>query len=290
VNLSGSYSTDINSINSLARKDFLSEGSKFTLDLKEVISKVTNDDIKSRLEGQIKLEELCLLNEEMFFNNLLLGLNDKDSSTNLLRLKLVNDWEYKLNNALMKYLQPYVINNYRKLFKEVDKVSDYAVFVLLILSFEGSNLNKSRFLFNKKEHLNKSNKIITLMLSIIMRLLAINDDLGGGEIKKINLIMSLSNNLISRAPKILAEELELNVLQDFYEQNVLNMAEETKASVGMSLLDLLLENVDILVESDSIYKDNKRYKIISIKNEYRESLLRRSMAPIMLPMIVEPLD
>jgi hypothetical protein len=190
----------------------------------------------------------------------------------------------------MKYLQPYVINNYRKLFKEVDKVSDYAVFVLLILSFEGSNLNKSRFLFNKKEHLNKSNKIITLMLSIIMRLLAINDDLGGGEIKKINLIMSLSNNLISRAPKILAEELELNVLQDFYEQNVLNMAEETKASVGMSLLDLLLENVDILVESDSIYKDNKRYKIISIKNEYRESLLRRSMAPIMLPMIVEPLD
>jgi len=65
----------------------------------------------------------------MFFNNLILGLKDKDTSTNLLRLKIVNDWEYKLNNALMNYIHPCVINNYRKLFKEVNKRSDYAIFV-----------------------------------------------------------------------------------------------------------------------------------------------------------------
>jgi len=125
----------------------------------------------------------------------------------------------------------------------------------------------------------RSNKVISLMLSIIMRLLVINDDLGGGEIRKINLIMLLSNNLISRAPKDLREEL--NMFQSFYEINVLNMTEETKASVGKSLLYLLLINVDIIDEKDTIYKDKKRYNLISIKNGYRDELLRRSIYPIM---------
>jgi hypothetical protein len=31
----------------------------------------------------------------------------------------------------------------------------------------------------------KSNKVISLMLSIIMRLLVINDDLGGGKLEKL---------------------------------------------------------------------------------------------------------
>jgi hypothetical protein len=100
--------------------------------------------------------------------------------------------------------------------------------------------------------------------------------------------MLLSNNLISRAPKDLREEL--NMCQSFYERNVLNMTEDAKASLGTSLLYLLLINVDIIDEKDTIYKDKKRYNLISIKNEYRDELLRRSISPIMLPMIVEPLE
>jgi DNA-directed RNA polymerase len=286
------YSTSINdnSMERLVRKDFLSSGSSFNLDLKEIIKKVVNNDIKSCLDGQYQLEKLCLLNEELYFKKLVLGLKEKDSTTNLLRLKIVNDWEYKVNNALIKYIQPYLKNNYEKLFKDINKRGRYADLILLILSFSSDNLSDSDFKRTRSgsERLNKSYKIISLMLSIIMRLLVINDDLGGGEIRKVKLTMLLSNNLISRAPRQLSGDLK--VFQDYYEINVLNMTEDVKASVGTSLLDILLTNVDIIVEKDIFRKDKKRYNIISIKNEYRDELLRRSISPIMLPMIVEPLE
>src|SRR5882672_2943346 len=275
----------LNKSKSLNRKDILNEGSEFSLKIRKIINMVKNNEISS-LEGQIKLEEICISQETMFFNNLISSLDDKDSSTNFLRLKLVNDWEYKLNNALFKYLQPYIINNYKKLEKEINRISgssSYVSFVLLILSLNG-NVNIKN---------NKSNKVISLMMTIIMRLLVINNDLGGGEIKKVNLVMELANNLISRAPTKIPSELKLDHLQDYYYNEILNnIAEETKASIGTALLDLVLENVDILIEKDTIYDyiEKKNYKIISIKHDYRDELLRRSISTVMLPMIVKPLD
>jgi len=278
-------SPKIKKIESLNRKNILNEGSKFSSNIKETINKVKNNEISS-LEGQIKIEGKCLSQEEMFFNNLISSLNNRDSSTNPLRLKLVNDWEFKLNNTLFKYLQPYLINNYRKLendIKTMNRRTKYASFVLLVLSLNGN--------FNKKD--NKSNKVISLMMVIIMRLLVINNELGAGEIKKIHLCMELANNLIYRAPLILPPELKLNHLQEYYENNVLNnMSEDIKASIGSALLDLVLESVDILNENGISYdsKEKKSYSIISITHSYRDELLRRSISPIMLPMIVEPLE
>src|SRR3981189_527991 len=278
-------SPKIKKLKGLERKNILNEGSKFSLNIKDIINKVIKKEI-SILEGQIKIEEKCLSQEEMFFNNLISSLDNRDSSTNLLRLKLVNDWEFKLNNTLLKYLQPYLINNYRKLendIKIMNRRTKYASFILLVLSLNGN--------FNKKD--NKCNKVISLMMIIIMRLLVINNELGAGEIRKISLCMELSNNLIRRAPLILPPELKLNHLQEYYKNNVLNnMSEDIKASIGTALLDLVLESVDILNENGISYdsKEKKSYSIISITHSYRDELLRRSISPIMLPMIVEPLE
>lgn len=68
------------------------------------------------------------------------------------------------------------------------------------------------------------------------------------------------------------------------------MSEESKALVGNTLFELIIENVDILTRSEPIYdsNDGKRYNYISISDKYREHLIQRSFNPLILPMIAKP--
>lgn len=224
---STSTSININSMVTLARKDFffLDKGSIFNLELKDIIKNVVNNEVKSRLEGQYKLEKICVLNEEVYFKKLILSLKDKDTTKNLVRLKIVNDWEYKLNNALIKYIQSYLKNTYNKLIEDINKRGRYAKIILLILCFGGYKLPVSDSILknkkNTKKYLEKSYKIISLMLSIIMRLLVINEELGDMKLeyeikhgifikKKLYALLTKNNKEVIKASGAKSKLLQFN--------------------------------------------------------------------------------
>lgn len=287
-------SNSISNLKDNNRMDFLKNGSHLAYNLKKVLenSKDLNND-KNHIETQIKLENICLEHERNYLDNLMLSLKPK-LDTNPLNIKIIRDWELKLKNALNKLTHKYIANNYSNLIIEINKGNSIADFILLILAIETSIIGKEVDKLIENEFNN--GKVINILLILIIRMLSSHDNnTEWGKIKQSNLVMNLGNQLVKRAPLKfpvlnLLESKNGSLINEYYNTNILNMSEESKALAGNTLLDLLLDTVDIIERSEPIFDsvEYKRHNYISISNKYRENLIERSFNPLILPMIAKP--
>jgi DNA-directed RNA polymerase len=262
--------------------------SLLTTKIKSLIDNIKiNTEDKKKESIQIEIENLLLDHETQYLNNLIKEI--EISNSNVLSRQIIRDWESKLNSLIKEINHPYKINNYNKLRIEIEKNNVKGILQLLILSIETSikqtdNGYKNEFY---------TGKLINVIFKLIIHLFSEETE---NKMKKSTLIMRVMGLILKRVPKIFPI-LSLNDEDPFfwekkYNELILNMSEESKISIGSSILDLILEQVDIFEQSSPIYdkKTNKRHNYISIKTDYINDLIDRCFNPLILPMVSKPKD
>jgi len=261
--------------------------SGLVLEIKSIIEEINKDNsYKNLIKTQIKLEKFSIKKEETYLEQLIKDLNPILDKKSVFKISIIREWEKKINDALTLFSHNYTINNYDILINSINKNKVEAIYHTFILAFE----------------LKSKGILLNLILSIILRLLCShNNDYETLGIKQGTLIMELINNLIKKAPISFPND-NLNIsnnnnkseisllISEYYNKHVLDMSEETKGIIGNTLLDLILNNIDILTKSEPIYDSSsrKKYNYISIKKDYKNDLIERFFNPEIYPMIAPP--
>nr|AYE93391.1 RNA polymerase [Termitomyces sp.] len=140
--------------------------------------------------------------------------------------------------------------------------------------------------------------IISLLIRLIVSLISYNLKNGVTdffETTQAYLTITLGDKILKRLGKELPynflrnfNEEDKKIVENFYNDNLINPSEETKGNVGANLLTLLMESVDIL-ESEKKTVNNKTNIYIRISSKYIEMFTNRLLYPNKLPMVVSPL-
>nr|QWO71412.1 RNA polymerase [Termitomyces sp. T28]QWO71415.1 RNA polymerase [Termitomyces sp. T60a]QWO71420.1 RNA polymerase [Termitomyces sp. T99]QWO71421.1 RNA polymerase [Termitomyces sp. T132]QWO71424.1 RNA polymerase [Termitomyces sp. T8] len=125
-----------------------------------------------------------------------------------------------------------------------------------------------------------------------------NDTLETWNISLANLKHLFGEAFIKRAPKELPslffecdsiwKEKDIEIITNFYKNNIKNVSEETIFTIGSCLFELIVNSVDIFQIYGPIFENGKRNKYVRIKDSYIADLSLRLVHPNKLPMVINP--
>nr|QWO71438.1 RNA polymerase [Termitomyces sp. T123] len=312
--------------NGVIRKEFLMNTTKFGMEILKIVNKAKGVLCEETLiKIQKEIEEFCIKFESESLD-ILMSQADSSNKYDPVVMKLRVEWYNKIIKAINNFIHEYEINNFHNLVTEMKKNSGKSELFLLIFAFKykvrESNLKRKIELENSivtnlkkrdiilyqqymKYYKSETSILVSIIISLIVNMISgyyIKDsDSLWGEISQAKLILILGDELIKRAPKNLSElflnsnknwkDSDKNYITEFYNQNIkLNVSWETKYTIGNSLLDLILETVDIFEVSGPLFRNGKYNKYIRIKKDYFEFLNQELAHTKQLPMLVKPLD
>nr|QWO71435.1 RNA polymerase [Termitomyces sp. DKA64] len=310
------------------RKEFLVNSSRFGIEIFNIVKKAKGDPCEETyIKIQKEIEEHCIKFESESIEKLI-SQAEKSNKYDPVIMKLMLEWNNKIILAIDNFIHEYEINNFKKLVTEMKKNSGKSELFLLIFAIKykvrEQNLKRKEVVENSiytdfklkqkeiliyrqyiKYYKSETSTLVTTIISLIVNMISGYYVKGSeslwGEISQANLILILGDEFVKRAPKKLPElflnsdpnwkDSDKNYIREFYIQNlIVNVSLETKYTIGNSILDLILETVDIFEVSGPIFSKGKYNKFIKIRKEYFDFLNHELAHTKRLPMVVKPLD
>ena len=247
--------------------------SPFYIELDKIISGSDFKDL-SLVDKQRLIEEACIKYEENLFDVNMEHLKDKGLN---LQTSVLHDLNFKLVKLINATIQPWRINNYEKLSKEKDltKIKILLLFIFLSPEF-----------------------IVNILFSNIINILTEKDD-----IRKTRFCMEIADKLIKKYktrnyfkdvkfnfPKELNTIIKKNSnLNSVFLNDSLSFTEEDKGELGGFIVDILIHNFDLLIQTE-IWDNNKTHYVLRINPVYISKVYLAVMNTYKLPMISPPLN
>ncbi len=151
---------------------------------------------------------------------------------------------------------------------------------------------------------NEWSSLVSIIITVLIGLIQYDnnnndDDNYSGYNSQQFIVNKLGEEILKRAPKEIPELFlksndnwsgkDRKFIIDYYNENInLYDSLETINIIGNSLLELILDNVNIIERSRTFLKNGRRTKYIYINQEYVKLFRRCLFYPNKLPMVVEP--